>query len=426
LPPKSLSIAVVALNYSPEPTGIGPFAAELAHGLKDNGHRVSVIAGCPHYPQWRLAEGYERHDIESAQAGIPITRKRHYIPGRSSFLTRSIMEISFGIRAAFTRDDADLIFCISPPLLATTLILMREKLRRRPRPLVVWVQDLYGLGVAETKNGASVAAAMVSRLESQTFRRSTALVVIHDRFRAHIVDQLGVPGDRVRAIRNWSRQEPIPAVGRNEALRTLGWEDLMDYTIVLHAGNIGAKQGLENVVKAAQLADEGQEKVMFVLLGDGNQRPRLEGLAEGVKSIRFVDVLEADRFGYALRAADVLLVNQEPGVSEMCVPSKLLSYYSAARPVIAAVDADGITADDVRDAAAGIVVAPGDPARLLKEAAALARDKQAMREMGDSGRNFIQNNYARETTIAAISDWLTELAATASGATAKNQSEGDD
>jgi glycosyltransferase involved in cell wall biosynthesis len=414
LPIKSLNIAIVALNYTPEPTGIGPFAAELARGLTDNGHRVSVIAGYPHYPQWRLMDDFESHDVSSADGGIPITRKRHYIPARGSFAKRSIMEVSFGVRAALTRHDADLIFCISPPLLATAAILMREKLRRRRRPLVIWVQDLYGLGVAETTSGPGFLARLVSRLESRTFRASTALAVIHDRFQAHVTEQLDVPADRVRAFRNWSRQEPIPAAGRSEALRALGWDELADHIIVLHAGNMGTKQGLENVVKAADLADKVPEKVTFVLLGDGNQRSRLESLAEGVKAIRFVDVLEVDKFGYALRAADFLLVNQEPGVSEMCVPSKLMSYYLAARPVIAAVDPDGITADDVRDAKAGIVIPPGDPQRLLNEVIALARDKQALEDMGNAGHLFIQNNFARDTTIAAISDWLTELGASTS------------
>jgi glycosyltransferase involved in cell wall biosynthesis len=98
----------------------------------------------------------------------------------------------------------------------------------------------------------------------------------------------------------------------------------------------------------------------------------------------------------------------------MCVPSKLMSYYLAARPVIAAVDPDGITADDVRDAKAGIVIPPGDPQRLLNEVIALARDKQALEDMGNAGHLFIQNNFARDTTIAAISDWLTELGASTS------------
>ncbi|UUO02943.1 hypothetical protein M4D79_06890 [Mycolicibacterium novocastrense] len=193
------------------------------------------------------------------------------------------------------------------------------------------MQDLYGLGVAETRGAdASVARAALA-LESKTFRSATALAVIHDRFKVHVVDTLGVPTERVGVFPNWSRQEPIPTVPRAEALRQLGWESLEDHVLVLHAGNMGVKQGLENVVRAAAIADGIPEKVMFVLLGDGNQRPRLEDLAAGVQSVRFVDVLDNRLFGYALRAADILLLNQQAAISDMCVPSKMMSYYSAGR-----------------------------------------------------------------------------------------------
>lgn len=410
LPNKSISIEVIALNYSPEATGIGPFAADIANGFKENGHRVNVVTGHPHYPQWRPLSDYAAHDVSSASNGIAITRKRHYIPRRASFVQRSIMEIGFGIRVATARrKDVDVVFCISPPLLAVLLIQLRQQLRRRRTPLVIWVQDLYGLGVAETKGSGTFAARVASALEALAFRTATALAVIHDRFRAHIVDRLGVNAESVRVFRNWSRQEPIPAAERAEALRILGWEQLADHVLVLHAGNMGTKQGLENVVEAARLADTTEDKVTFILVGDGNQRARLERMAEGVSSIRFVDVLEADKFGYALRAADMLLVNQIPGISEMCVPSKVLSYFSAGRPVIAAVDPDGITADDIRHSEAGVVIPAGEPARLLKEVVALTRDGHAMQHMGQAGRDFIETNFDRDATIKAIADWLVDL-----------------
>jgi colanic acid biosynthesis glycosyl transferase WcaI len=411
LPRKSISIAIVALNYTPEPTGIGPFAADLASGLSERGHRVRVITGYPHYPQWKAMGPCAEHDSASARAGIEIFRKRHLIPTRPSLINRSRMEASFGVRAAMAgHDDADLVFCISPPLLTTAAVVARERLRRRRVPVVVWVQDLYGLGVAETKGSESPVSRAALAFESRTFRGATALAVIHDRFKKHVIDDLEVDGANVAVFRNWSRQEPITLVERDEALHTLGWKSWTDHTIVLHAGNIGTKQGLENVVAAAGLADQTSAKVIFVLLGDGNQRPRLEKQAEGIESIRFIDVLDDVAFGHALRAANILLVNQEPAVSDMCVPSKLVSYYMAGRPVIAAVDPGGITADEVRNTGAGVVVPAGDPARLLDEVLALARDVDGSARMGRSGWEFIQQNFDRDATIDAMSDWLVDIA----------------
>ena len=55
----SLRVLVLGLNYAPEPTGIAPYTSGLAEGLAARGHQVRVLTGLPHYPQWRVADGYE-------------------------------------------------------------------------------------------------------------------------------------------------------------------------------------------------------------------------------------------------------------------------------------------------------------------------------------------------------------------------------
>ena len=54
-----------------------------------------------------------------------------------------------------------------------------------------------------------------------------------------------------------------------------------DAFVCMHAGNMGFKQDLDNVVECARLAIESRPKLLFVFVGDGNQRTHLEALAEG-------------------------------------------------------------------------------------------------------------------------------------------------
>jgi glycosyltransferase involved in cell wall biosynthesis len=151
---------------------------------------------------------------------------------------------------------------------------------------------------------------------------------------------------------------------------------------------MGAKQGLENVVEAARLADERQAPIKFILVGDGGEREGLERLAQGVERIEFVDPLDDADYGCALAAADCLVVNELPGVAAMAVPSKLTSYLDAARPILAATDAHGITAGEVAQANAGVVVAAGDPEALLAAALELSSDPERAEAYGAAGRRF--------------------------------------
>jgi glycosyltransferase involved in cell wall biosynthesis len=205
-----------------------------------------------------------------------------------------------------------------------------------------------------------------------------------------VIEDFSVDPDRVTVIRNWTHLAPAPSIDRDATRRALGWGE---ETVVLHAGNMGVKQGLDNVLDAAQLAVDRNESVRFVLLGNGSERDRLKHDGKGIAALQFIDPLPDSEFAASLAAADVLLVNEKPGVSEMAVPSKLTSYFSTGRPVLAATDVRGITADEVRAAGAGVVVPAGDPGELLNAAVALGSDPPRSDALGASGRRY------RETVL---------------------------
>src|SRR5439155_14724334 len=133
-------------------------------------------------------------------------------------------------------------------------------------------------------------------------------------------------------------------------------------TLVLHTGNMGAKQSLETVIDAVARL-EG-EAVVLALIGDGNHRPELEARvgALGVRNVRFVP-LQADYPG-TLAAADLLVLAQRGRVIDSVAPSKLLSYMASGKPVIAAVNENSEAGRMIREAQCGLVVAPEQPRAL--------------------------------------------------------------
>ncbi len=277
-------------------------------------------------------------------------------------------------------------------------------------PFVVWVQDLYGLGVAETGQGSQTAARAIGRMEAWLLRSADAVVVIHQRFADRIHRDFGVPIKRIVVIRNWTHLPPMPAVDVDATRQKFGWP--RDEVVVVHSGNMGVKQGLQHVVQAGRLSALRDARVRFVLIGDGSHREELERLAgEQPASVQFMAPLDDGDFPAALQAADVLLVNELPGVSEMAVPSKLTSYFAASRPVIAATDLAGITADEVRAAGAGIVVPAGEPEALLDGVIRLTADEQACKTYGENGRHYRETVLDETSAIDRFGSLLANLTA---------------
>lgn len=399
--PSHPDIAILGLNYPPEHTGIAPYTGGLAVGLRRHGFRVAAHVAHPHYPQWAIHEGYGGWARSEQIDGVDVRRRLHYVPRSPRGLRRLVSELSFGLRLVLTGWGRPRVtIAVSPSLFSTALVALRVRLSRRRSPLVVWVQDLYSLGMAETSEGGRTAQRITEWVESWTLRQADRVVVIHQRFADFVTTRLGVDEERVVVVRNWThlaKSAPVDAVA---ARATLGWPE--GVALAVHTGNMGAKQGLETIVDAARLAEERGAPVHFLLVGDGGERKQLQERARGASQLTFVEPLGDAEYRLALGAADVLLVNEKPGVAAMAVPSKLTSYFDAGRPVVAATDVGGITASEVTAADAGVVVRAGAPEELLAAVLTVTADARAAERFGHNGRRY------RESVLdegAAIDRW---------------------
>ncbi len=412
-----MKIKIVGINYFPEVTGIAPYTTGMAEGLAACGHDVSVVTGLPHYPEWRIYDAYRSgRSYREIVNGVTVDRLRHYVPSNPSPHKRIRMEASFA-RAVLARrfERPSVIIAVTPALLATAGVVAAARLQGIPVGVVV--QDLYGKGVVETGAMGGKSADMATQFEARVLRAASGVAVIHDRFLT-VLNEAGVDRAALTVIRNWTHLDGLDVPTSDDDSMTVrrryGWGT--DELIVVHAGNMGVKQGLDNVIAAARLgcAEMPPRTIRFVLLGDGNQRRRLQKEGAGVPSLEFIKPLPDKAFRAMLRAADVLLVNEKPGVGDMAVPSKLTTYFTTGKPVVATTDQSSATAAEVRAAGAGVIVAPADPRALLEAAVTIGRNKTAAKKFGEAGKCFSREVLDRESAIRHYEKWCHELAASPS------------
>ncbi|MGQ0576683.1 MAG: glycosyltransferase family 4 protein [Pseudonocardia sp.] len=405
-----LRILMVAMNYGPERSGTAPYTTAWAEHLATT-HRVTVLSGPPHYPEWRIHDGYGGWREVTEENGVRMVRLRHVVPSRTSPAHRVAHETSFGARVLTQRvERPDVVLAVSPPLFGAAAA--ARLARRFGVPFGLVVQDLYSEGVRELGAAGGRAARAIAAVEQHVVARADRVLTIHDRFATALCERLGASADRVTVVGNWAHV-PEPVCSRADRRAQLGWNG---EHVVLHAGNMGAKQGLENVVDAARLAETQDLPIRYVLLGDGNQRPALERLGTGIGRLEFLP--PADQVGYAemLQAADTLLVCERPGVAEMSLPSKLTSYCAAGRPIVAATGTGGATAAALRASRAGVLVPAGDPAALNDAVLALSREPGRAAELGDRGREHSRRHQSPVEALTGYDRWLDGLVAAGSAA----------
>lgn len=397
-------VLLVSTNYAPEQAGIGPYATQIAEHWAAGGRiETHVLAGIPHYPAWRADPAYRGvWRREETRAGVRVHRRRHTVPPRQTAVRRALYEASIlagGLLAPPRMGRPDAVVAQLPSLAGG--VLGARIAGRHGVPYVPVVQDLMGAAAAQSGiRGGDRAAAAAAAVERRVLGRATLVGVIHETFTDKVA-AMGVDPGRIRLVPNWSHVAR-PSRPRAETRARLGWD--ADRPVVLHSGNMGLKQGLEVLVGAAR-AEPG---VDIVLMGDGNQRERLQGLGRGLPNLRFLPPAGEAEFPDVLAAADVLAVTQRASVLDMSIPSKLTSYFAAGRPVVASVAEEGGTAGEVRRSGAGVLVPPEDPDALLDAVRKLAADPAAADALGARGPAYVEAHLSREAGLARITGLLDE------------------
>lgn len=404
-----MNILIIGINYHPELTGIGPYTAELAEHLAERGDMVTVITGLPHYPGWRIAAGTRRSLVsEERLNGVRVIRAAHFVPARQDALRRGAYEATFGLTGllASTRPDRpDAIVGVVPSLSGG--VLTRLLAARFKSAYGLLFQDLMGPAAQQSgMAGGSAVARATTAVERWAVARAAAVGIVSGSFRSYIAS-LGIRSELIVDVPNWTRLAPTdlsPASTR----QMFGWGD--GEQIVLHAGNIGLKQGLHQIVDAARVSMLRDEPVRFVLSGSGSQAAEIQAAADGLPNVEFLGLQSERMHANLLRAADVLLLSERPSQVDMSLPSKLTAYYAAGRPIVAAVGVGGASAAEIERSRAGIVVAAGQPDSLLDALAQLRSEPAVAEALGVAGCRYAEETTSSRACLARAATFVDVIA----------------
>jgi len=402
-----MSVLVVATNYWPEPTGIAVYTTDLAETLKANKYQVTVLTSLPHYPWWKLPKEFAHlGEGVASHNGVEIIRAKHLVPARMNALLRIRFEISLWwnlrrVSKGLMGKEFDVVIACVPAVAAG--IVGKVIARKLDIPFGLIVQDLSGAGAKQSGlRGGTVISKIAHAVESRALLAADSLVVVSPAMQ-DVVIGLGVKLERVNQILNYSTRA-IASEDKGKARRKFGWGS--DNFAVIHAGNMGAKQDLENVVRAATyLTSESQIKIYLV--GHGNQENNLRALCDGKSNISVMPAVSDQDYSVLLSAADLLLVNERSTQMEMSLPSKLTSYLYSERPVLAAVPRGGATWKFLEGVAE--LLDAGNPKKLATKIEELSKNQSRLDQLAKLGSEFAVKHLHPEVGRTKYLNWVQEL-----------------
>lgn len=404
-----VNILIVSQYFWPESFRIN----DVALGLKEKGHEVTVLTGQPNYPDGRFFPGYGfTIKAEERYEGIRIIRAPLIPRGNGGPLRLFGNFCSFALSACLfgawrCRDTYDVILVFEPsPVTVGIPAILLKKLRRTP--ILFWVQDLWPESLSAT--GATESKWILRGVESLVrwiYRHCDKILVQSEAFRGPI-ERLGVKREDIAYLPNSAEAFYRPFSLEGE---TSEHAKLPKGFRVMFGGSIGKAQGFETIVDAAELLKD-QTDIHWIIVGDGrmfswvNNEVQKRGLGRTVHLLGRYPAQEMPRY-FALADALLVTLRNQP-IFSLTIPAKVQSYLACGKPIIAALDGEG--ARIVQEAGAGFTTRPEDSRELADTVLAMYRTPVEERMMmGRNGRAYFEAHFERGLLLDRLDRWMTEL-----------------
>ena len=362
-----------------------PFQVQLSRELARMGHDVLHL----HFESFPTPKGaVHRRPEDSPRLVIEGLRLPDFCK-YGHFIRRRRQEILYGHLAAerLKRFHPDLILSANTPLDAQRIL--QRAAKQMGAQFVFWLQDLYSAGITTFLHkrhfpGARLIGAWYRHLEGEILRASDAVIPISPDFLWALANW-GVDPARIRCIENWAPvNELTPRDQDNPWSRT---HRLAGKFVYLYAGTLGLKHEPRLLRDLAESLGDNSNSIVAVV-SDG-----AVDTLRGARNLRVIPSQPWEMMPEVLATGSVLLALLDEDSGGFSVPSKVLSYLCAGRPLLLSVPSGNAAARLVFENAAGLVVQPEDSPSLIAAASHLADNPLLRSRLAANGLAYARKTF---------------------------------
>jgi len=407
-----MKILYISQYFYPEMGAAAARVLEISRYWAALGHEVTVLTCFPNYPDGKIYDGYRdkkwRPYLTETIDGVGVIRLLTYPTHLRSSARRGLNYMSSlaaaSIAVPFLKKN-DVVIGTSPPLFMGLPALFYSRLRGIPFVFEVrdlWPEVISAVGVGEKD---SFTYKVFDRTASLLYDKSDLVVALTESFRETMINERGVPGDKITVIENAVDTDFFkPGPLKPGELVGLGLEDKF---VVSYVGTIGFTHGVEIALEAAEELRSRIPELVFLFVGDGSDKERLMKIKEEKKldNVIFAGKQPKEKIpGFLNASAASLVLSTGDPLFRKTIFAKVFEPMACGNPVI--VGAEGETRKIVERARSGIGFQPGSVKGLVDAVTTLYENPAMREEFGHNGRKFVEEEFSREKKAA---DYLLAL-----------------
>lgn len=327
-----------------------------------------------------------------------------------SFVWRVFAFLSFMVTSVFralTVRKVDLVMGTSPPIFQCLSAWLVALVKRRPFLLEVrdlWPEFAIDMGVLKNP----VLIWFSRRLEMFLYNRADHILVNSPAYREYLLGK-GIADRKISVIPNGVDPREFDPDDDGGGFRDeIGVS--RDAFVAAYVGALGMANDIPTILRAASRVKERAREVVFLIVGDGKERQKLEEMArrEGLKNVRILGAVPKRRVPEVLAAANVVLATlMDIPMFRTTYPNKVFDCMAAGRPIIIGID--GVIRKVVESAGGGVSVPPGDDEAIADAVITIMKDPDGSRRMGDAARSYVEKHFDRHIQSVAFVQLVQEL-----------------
>lgn len=362
----------------------------------------------PNVPNGIVYDGYANKRTSEVINGVKVERVKLYIAANKGAIKRMFNFVSYffkALMAAMRLPKPDVVIATSPQIFCGYAGVWFKRLRRVP--LIIEIRDIWPESMEAV--GAKIPRFGYRRLEQverTMYRVADKIVTVGEGYFDRLAEK-GVPKEKMSIIMNGTDLAVYKPLPKNEEL--LKAHGLDGKFVVSYIGTVGMACGLEVVLDAAEkLCDV--EKVVFVIVGDGAYRVKLEeeAKARGLKNVVFTGRQPKSSMPDWVASSDASLVHlKASGLFKTVMPSKIFESAGCKRPIIMGVD--GYAKKLVMEAKAGLDMKPESADSLVECVQKLVANLELCKQLGENAYTNIALVHNRDKQADDYLEVLKEI-----------------
>jgi len=217
------------------------------------------------------------------------------------------------------------------------------------------------------------------------------------------------PAKKIEVIENWADTESIRPIEEKSWLKEwFGYNE--DVFLVVYSGNIGEKQGVDQILPVAKSLEE-YELIQVLVLGDGANRSNLLSKSDDLEltNIQFGNLVPKEKLNVMLNGSDIQLILQRKEATDSFLPSKYINILSAGIPSVITAKESTELFNIASENNTSLIVDPENTEMLSEAIIRLYKDEKLRESISENSRQFALRKFGKDYILERLMGHYLEI-----------------